>query len=167
MLFGIGLWLVPRYYFGVPFDTMLAGAAAVGFAVLIGYPLGLLVGHFVSRDSDVDTTAYRIVAGGNVVAWIVPVAGMTLAAATTRLARQSDATPTFYLVLARVGAFLALANAGIGGAKAYQQHHYGTPAPSQMVIRPADTPRSTERCPYAAQEQWSHDDVVRYCWVHK
>jgi hypothetical protein len=167
MLFGAGLWLVPRYYLGVPFDTMLAAGVAVGFAVLIGYPLGLIVGHFVARDSDVDTMPYRIVAGANLVAWLVPVAGLTLSAATTRISRQSDATRTFYSLLACVGGLLAMANAGIGGAKEYGRHNYGSPALAQIKITPADAPRSTERCPYAAQEAWSHDEMVKYCGLPK
>ena len=46
MLAGMGGWLIPRYYFGVPFDTMLAALAAAALATLIGYPSAFSLGTF-------------------------------------------------------------------------------------------------------------------------
>lgn len=70
------------------------------------------------------------------------------------------------------------ADAGGSGVQSLKRHAFAPAnrneapsAPPAIPIDdhtiPANTPRSTERCPYAAQEAWSHDDVVKYCWVRK
>jgi hypothetical protein len=109
-------WFLLRYYFEVPFVVMVAGLIAAVLAWIIGYPFGLLVGHFVTRDTDVDTMPYRVVAGVNLVAWAVPVVGMMVSAITMQVSRRSDSAPTLYWWLAAIGAWGALANAGMGGA---------------------------------------------------
>lgn len=162
MLAGMGGWLIPRFYFGVPFDTMLAALAAAVVATLIGYPVGLLVGHFLSRDADVDTAPYRIVAGANLVAWLIPVAGITVSAVTWCFSRRSETTPTFYSWLGCIGGLVALANAGLGGAREYTQRHAAFPSP-QVNESPSATVHSPERCPYAAIEAWPGADVEKYC----
>ena len=161
-----GGWLLLRYYFGVPFDVMLAGLTAVLFVVAIGWPIGWVVGHYISRDSDVDTMAFKIIAGVNLIAWIVPVAGVALSRITLHFSRRSEAMPAFYWLLAGIGGWGAIANAGIGGAHQMQirsgaaQAEAQSAAMAQITWR---TERSTERCPYAARESWSREDVDKYC----
>jgi hypothetical protein len=162
MLAGMVVWFVPRYYFGVPFATMLAALVAAVLATLIGYPLGLLVGHLVSRDADVDTTAYRVIAGANLIAWLVPAAGLALSAITWTFSRRSDATPTFYSSLGCIGGLLALANAGVGGAHEFA-HRHAALATAQLSESPARTIHSHERCAYAAIEAWPSADFEKYC----
>jgi uncharacterized membrane protein len=149
----------------VPLGSMLAAAFAIGIALVIGLPIGLLIGHLMSRDSDVDTTAYRVVAWTNVVAWLIPAIGMVVSAMTSMFSRRSDTSRHLYGILSCVGGILALANAAIGAGLTYSARTSTTgemaSASSEQVFTSGD--RSTERCPYAAREAWSDADVRTYC----
>jgi len=151
-------WFFLRYYVGVPFVVMVAGLVGAVLVWIVGYPLGLLVGHYVSRDTDVDATAYRVVAGVNLVAWALPVVGMMLSAVTMQFSRRSDSFPTLYWWLAAIGAWGALANAGIGGAHSMWA--------TRLVERAGFDPSSedsTSGCYDAAPADWTKEQVDNYC----
>lgn len=112
---GVLGFALPRL-FHLPIETTLAAFAALAIAMVIGLPLGFGVGHWISRDSDVDTTAYRIVAWANLACWLIPVVGMTISAVTHQLFRHSDSSKRQFFWLAVIGGLLASANAAVGGA---------------------------------------------------
>jgi len=147
---------------GVSFETMLAAIISIAIAMVIGCPLGLLAGHLISRDSDVDTTAYRVIAWANLVSWLVPVIGMTVSSVAYQFSRRSYAKQQLYWWLSLVGGMLAFANAGIGGAIEMTAQHKGLP--TTPIDRHSSTAeRSAARCAFAAQEAWSNADFETYC----
>lgn len=155
-------YLMIRLYFRVPFGVMLAGLIAVLFAFAIGWPIGFLVGRYLSRDADVDTTAFKVVAGVNIVAWIIPVVGVALSTMTLQFSRRSDAMPVYYWVLAAIGGWGAIANAGIGGAHEMQMRENRAQALEIGGVVDSGE-RSRARCAYAAREVWSAEDFEKYC----
>ena len=155
-------YLMIRLYFRVPFEVMLAGLIAVLVAFAIGWPIGFFGGRYLSRDADVDTTAFKLVAGVNLIAWAVPVVGVALSTMTLQFSRRSDAMPAFYWVLATIGAWGAIANAGIGGAHEMQLRQVRAQALEIGGVVDSGE-RSRARCAYAGRELWSADDVERYC----
>jgi len=139
LLIGMGGYGLARYA-GVPLQTALAAVFALSLAAAIGYPIGLLVGHFISCDSDVDTPGFRVIAWANLLAWIVPAVGMALSAMTWLFYRRSEENRALYWWLSLAGGLLALASAVIGGGIAANQ-------------------RTIDRCPFAAREHWSHAEA--------
>ena len=146
VLIGLGGYGLARYA-GVPLQTALAAVFALCVATIIGYPIGLLVGHFISRDSDVDTPGFRLIAWANLLAWIVPAVGMALSAMTWLFFRRSEENRTLYWWLSLAGGLLALASAAVGGGMAASQ-------------------RTVDRCPFAAREHWSNADLA-ICFSQK
>jgi hypothetical protein len=152
---------------GVPPETCAAAVFGMMFALLIGWPIGTLVGYLLSRDSEVDTKAYRVVAWGNIVAWVIPVVGMTLSTATYQFSKRSDTSRHLYSIMAWIGAVLAAANAGFGAGYANYQNRGGL---ARMELNRASGnagtvtgERSFERCPFAAREAWSKEHVEKHC----
>jgi len=137
---------------GVPIEAVLAAALATTIAMVIGYPIGLLIGHFISRDSDVDTTGFRVVAWLGLVGWLLPVVGFAFSAMAWLFYRRSEEHRIPYYCLSLACGLLAMANAAAGPLL----HSKGP------LFR--STVRSTERCPYAAQEGWSRSDAETYCF---
>jgi len=156
-----GYWLF-RMMFDVPFDMVIAGVFAMAFALAIGCVIGYPVGYFLSRDGDVDGTAYRVFACTNLLAWIIPVLGATLSAITYMMSRQSHDRRILYYALSTIGGLLAMGNAAWGGATAQAESNRLARAVEIFGVDP-NSPRSTERCPYAAREAWSAAEVDRYC----
>lgn len=109
-----GYWLFR--YSGVPFETMVSALIAITIAMLIGAPIGLVVGHVMSSDGDVDTTICRLIAWGNLVAWIIPAVGLCLSFITWQFQRRSETSSGIYKVLYNVGGLLSMASAGVGAA---------------------------------------------------
>ena len=156
-----GYWLF-RLMFDVPFDTVVAGVFAMAFALVIGCIIGYPVGYFLSRDGDVDGTAYRIFAFTNLLAWIIPMLGATLSAITFMMSRQSDDRRIAYYALSTIGGLLAMGNAAWGGATAQAEAKRLAQAVEVFGVDPHSL-RSTERCPYAAREAWSAAEIEQYC----
>ena len=161
---GGGYWTL-RLYFHVPFDVMAAGLLGILFIAVIGWPIGYFVGRYLAADSDVDGTAFKVVAGLNLVAWAVPVVGMALSTMTLQFSKASEGKRLFYWVLAAIGGWGAMANAGISAAHAAAPSNQAAVAQAIADIRGSQftTGRSTDRCPYAAREGWSRKDVDTYC----
>lgn len=147
---------------GVSFETMLTEIISIVVALVIGCPLGLLAGHLISRDSDVDTTAYRVIAWANLVSWLAPVIGMTVSSITYQFSRRSYIKRKQYWWLSFVGGMLAFANAGIGGAIEMTRHREGIPT-TPIDGHSLTAERSAARCAFAAQEAWSNADFETYC----
>jgi hypothetical protein len=158
---GAGL-VAARLALGIPYEVMQAGMFAALLAILIGGPLGWLVGWCVSRDSDVDTTPFKVVAGANLVAWAVPVVGMALGVISLQFSKRSDGKRIYYWVLGAIGAWGAIANAGIGGAHEMQMRQIRAQALEIGGVVDSGE-RSRARCAYAAREVWSAEDFERYC----
>lgn len=154
----LGYWLLR--YLGVPFETMLAASLAVGLALVIGYPLGTLVGYFLSRDGHVDSVGYRGAAWANLVVWLVPVLGTTMSAITYQFSRRSASNEQLYRRLSTIGGLLAIATAGLGGALEMTER---AEARGMAQSGSYAAERSPERCPYAAREAWSREEVQAYC----
>jgi len=110
-----GYWLFR--FSGVPFHTMVSAVSAMAIALGIGAPLGLVVGHLLSSDGQVDTKAYKIVAWGNLVGWLVPAIGMCLSFITWQFSRRSEESPYFYKILSNIGGLLAMTSAAIGAVR--------------------------------------------------
>jgi hypothetical protein len=163
-LFFLGLigYFVLRYWIGLSLSVMVAAALGIGIAVAIGWPLGALTGHILSRDSDVDGRAFQLVAWANLVAWIIPIVGMTVSYMTTRFSKQSDYYQLRYWLLASIGGLFAVANAGWGSASAQIAKEQITLVEQSDGVRSGGV-RSTERCEFAAIERWSNEDFERYC----
>ncbi len=156
-----GYWLF-RMTFDVPFEMVVAGLLATVFAFAIGSVIGYPVGYFLSRNGDVDGTAYRVFALTNLLAWIIPVLGATLAAITYMMSRQSDDRRILYYALSTIGGLLAMGNAAWGGATAQAEAKRLAQAVEVFGVDP-NALRSTERCPYAAREAWSAAEIAQYC----
>lgn len=160
--FGLGLWFVPRVFFDIPLEAMLAGLVAIAVAAVIGFPIGLLAGHFLARDADVDATSYRIVAGTNLVAWLVPIVGFTISGITWQFWRHSETKRALYCGLSNIGGVIALMVAGVGGIQTYMARQALAGVPD-ITASSGSTVHSTARCAYAAIEAWSDADFERYC----
>ncbi|MEO7687904.1 MAG: hypothetical protein ABIS51_01360 [Sphingomonas sp.] len=137
---------------GTSADQRLAAALATIIALVIGYPIGLLIGHFISRDSDVDTIGFRAIAWLSLVGWLMPVVGFALSAMVWLFSRRSQEHRSLYWWLSLICGLLAMANAAAG------------PLLQSNGAFFRSTIRSTERCPYAARENWSMSDVHAYCF---
>jgi len=140
----IAYWTL-RVGFNVPLDAMIAGLIAVVIAYVIGGPIGILVGWYLSHDSDVDTTPFKIIAGVNLVAWLIPVVGFAVSAVTFQFSRRSNSMPIAYWILAAIGGWGALGNAGYSGA-------------NELRVR-----QSRERCLEGAPSSWSRQDAENLC----
>jgi hypothetical protein len=162
MLLGAGLYWLLRLYFHVPFNVMVAGITAIVFVAVIGWPIGFFVGRYLSRDADVDTMAFKVIAGVNLVAWAVPVVGMALSTMTLQFSRRSNAMPVFFWVLAAIGGWGAIANAWIGGTHEMQLRENRRQALEIGGVVDSGE-RSTARCAYAGREVWSKADFEQYC----
>lgn len=130
-------------YLGVSFHTAMTGLAAIVIAMVAGYPIGLLVGHFISRDSDVDTFGFRAIAWANILGWVLPPIGLALSAMTWLFYRRSEEDRTLYWWLSLIGGLLALASVIVGVAR--------------------DSRRTSDRCAFAAQEHWSKAEFETNC----
>lgn len=155
-------WVAFRRYVGIPYEVSQAALIAGLITIVIGWPLGWLVGYFVSRDSDVDTTPFKIIAGMNLFAWVIPVVGVAVSTITLQFSRRSDAMPRVYWLLAAVGGWTAIATAAIGGAHEMQMREIRRQALEMNRVVDSGL-RSTARCPYAAREVWSKEDIDKYC----
>ena len=159
---GFGLWHVPRVFFGVPSGAMLSGAVAIAIAAGIGFPVGLFAAYYLTRDEEVDTLFCRVIAGTNLVAWVIPVAGFAVSVITWQFSRHSRTAHVLYCGLSTLGGLIALAKAGIGGVHAYTSPQDLTPA-ADMSASSGPAEHSTERCAFAAIESWPDADFNRYC----
>ncbi len=146
---------------GVPGETVAAATFAAAFAVVIGYPLGWLAGHFMARDGDVETGGFRLVAWANLLSWLVPVVGMALSAVTWQFSRHAQAKRRLYMWLSTAGGSLAAVNAGFGGATTPLQSQ--ATSTQQAAIAPLAAERSKSRCAFAAIEAWPAEDFERLC----
>lgn len=158
---GAGL-VAARLALGIPYEVMHAGLIAALLAILIGGPLGWLLGWYVSRDSDVDATPFKVVAGVNLIAWAVPVVGMALGVVSLQFSKRSDDKRIYYWVLGAIGAWGAIANAGISGAHEMEMRQIRAHALEISGVVDSGE-RSTARCAYAAREVWSAEDFEKYC----
>lgn len=152
---GIVSGVVTNFLFhraGTPSDAVFAAELAAAIALTVGYPIGLLIGHFISCDSDVDTTGFRVVAWLGLVGWLLPVVGFALSAMVWLFYRRSQEHRSLYWWLSLICGLLAMANAAAGPLL-----HARGPLFRSSV-------RSTERCPQAARENWSESDLKTYCF---
>lgn len=174
LLFGFGVSALARYL-GVPFEARMAALLAAIFIIVIGCPLGALVGYFLAKDADVDTQGFKIIAWSGLIGWMIPIVGAMIATMAYMFKRRSTFNESFYNNLANIAGLLAVTNAIIGGGWAA----YDGLAVKQ--IESSDTglfgaleghgidqqeltgERSTARCKYAALEGWSREDLDRYC----
>ena len=140
-----GGFLLLRYYFHVPSDMMHAATIAGLLVVAIGWPIGFIVGRFLSHDADVDARSFKVVAGINLIAWLIPVIGMVVSTMTLQFSKRSDAARMFYWSLAAIGGWGALANAWISGANQFRFNQI------------------QESCHAAAPANWSRQDVDNFC----
>jgi hypothetical protein len=140
-----GVFLLLRYYFQIPSDVMHAATLAGLLIVAIGWPIGFILGRYLSHDSDVDTRAFKVVAGVNLIAWLIPVIGMVLSTMTLQFSKRSEAARIFYWSLAAIGGWGALANAWISGASQFRFDQI------------------QESCHAAVPKNWSPQDVENYC----
>jgi hypothetical protein len=140
-----GVFLLLRYYFNIPSDVMHAATLAGLLVVAIGWPIGFLIGRYLSHESDVDTQAFKVVAGVNLIAWLIPVVGMVLSTMTLQFSKRSDGARIFYWSLAAIGGWGALANAWISGANQYR------------------VDQIQASCHAAAPTNWSQQDIENYC----
>ena len=169
----IPLTLLLLVVLGMSHDHIMAAYSGILVVAIIGCAIGFATGRLLSQDTDVDGRLYRAIAWSNLVLWIVPAVGITMSAITYEFHKKSYATARTYRALSLIGAILASAYAGISGVEAFNRHSAlalaveSSAAPMELHATPANTQRSTERCPFAAQEGWSHADAVKYCWVRK
>jgi len=174
MLYGFGASVLAGY-FGVPFEVRVAGFLACVLIVVIGGPLGAIVGYFLAKDADVDTKGFKIIAWSGLIGWLIPVVGATLASMAYMFKRRSTFNEGLYNNLSNIVGLLAITNAMIGGgwaaydglaAKQADSSSSGmSGALERRGIEPQEITgeRSTDRCKYAALEDWSREDLDRYC----
>jgi hypothetical protein len=174
LLYGFGVSALAGY-FDVPFEVRLAAFFASVFIIVIGGPLGALVGYFLAKDADVDTQGFKIIAWSGLIGWLIPIVGATLASMAYMFKRRSTFNESFYNNLSNIVGLLAVTNAIIGGGWAAYDGLAAMQAESsdsglfgalqRHGIDPQEMTgeRSTDRCKYAALEGWSREDLDRYC----
>ena len=148
---------------GVPLETFIA----LIIVLAIGWPVGWIVGSIIGREADVDTARFKAIGWANLVAWIIPIAGVAVAKLTSSVGRESVKSQFFYDGMSVLGYGLVLVNVALYMPllKAAQEHEV---QPEKFVESPfqdrgVPAERSFARCPYAAMEGWSRDDVETYC----
>jgi len=165
ILLVVGFWTLLRDHFGVAPEVVRAAQLAILMIVAIGWPIGFIVGRFLSHDADVDAKSFKIVAGVNLVAWAIPVVGIAVSTMTLQFYKRSDASKLLFWSLGAIGGWGAILYAGISGAHAMQaiqaQETRARYLEASGVIDSGE--RSTARCPYAAREAWSLEDIEKYC----
>jgi len=149
-------------WLGVPFETMVSIVLAVAITLVIGWPIGRLLGGWLARSADVDAPGFRIVAWSNLVAWLLPPVGMTVSVLSKRLARESVHNEGHFEMLSVLGFVLTVGNAGLGAALVSQGLLASPPAPPAPIVA-TTTERSWPRCQFASIEHWSFEDVATYC----
>lgn len=139
------LWLLLQFYFQIPPDEMHAAWFAILVMFVIGWPIGLLVGRLLANNADVDAIPFRVIAGANLVAWLVPVVGMLLSNMTLQFSKRSDTKRIYYWTLAAIGGWGAIANAGISGGNQFRFDQI------------------QESCRAASPANWSREDIENFC----
>lgn len=158
--FGMILGFLAFRFMPISLPQQLAMLLAIAIALAIGYPVGWLVGRYVAGDADTDSKGYRIAALGNLVLWLIPFVGVMMSVITSQFARRADYYRALHQGLATLGMMLAIGHAAFGAYVAVEERRQFATTRSEHV---ASSVRSTERCPYAAIEAWSQEDVDTYC----
>lgn len=174
LLYGFGLSALAAY-FDVPIEAKMAAFFASVLVVIVGGLIGGVAGWFLARDADVDTTGFKIVAWFGLIAWVIPIAGGTLATMSYMFKRRSTFNESLYNNLGNIAGLLAVTHAIIGGGwEAYDGLAAKQAATSQTAMTAAlqrrgidpqelSGERASDRCQYAAIEAWTTEDFDRYC----
>lgn len=165
LLWGIlmaGIIFSLHFLLETTFEQRMAVWLAILFAAVIGGGIGMLFGHLMAKDGEVDTGLCRFIAWLNLVAWLLPIAGLCVCAMTTEFYRWSTTSTRMYKTLASIGAILSCLSAVFGVLLA-SQARVESAFPHNFEIADYGTERSAARCPYAAKEHWSKDDADKYC----
>ena len=137
------------------------------FVFAIGWPIGWFIGTLIDDDTDVDTPKFKAVAWANLFAWIIPFAGIAVAKLTSTIGKAAYEGKLFYgmmsvagygLVILSVSIFISLDLSGSFNSAEPEV----TAKPSNSSISTAGE-RTYARCPYAAIEVWSREDIRQYC----
>lgn len=148
---------------GVPLEFFLI----LAIAIAIGWPLGWFVGTLIGDGTDVDTPMFKAIAWINLVAWVIPFAGVAVAKLTSSIGKGSIRSPFFYDAMSMAGYVLVV----FGGATNYYllTSEFSDQEQPAIAFEQNETDpfltgeRKFARCPYAAIEQWSEDEVQEHC----
>ena len=148
---------------GVPFEAFLA----LLVAVVIGWPLGWFIGSLIGEETDVDTGRFKAIGWANLIAWLVPIAGIAVASLTSSVAKESIRSRLFYDAMSFVGYLLVAVSVPL-------YVHLLKSQPAQMDTpevaaappfsdHKASSERSFARCPYALVERWTEEEIETNC----
>lgn len=148
---------------GVPIEVFLA----LFIAGAIGWPIGWFVGTLIGDKSDVDTPLFKAIGWFNLVAWLVPIAGIAVAKLTASVGKESLKSRLFYDGMSILGYALVCLTTALyvhlykSGTMPIDSAEVATQSPDPESATAGE--RSFARCPYAAIEQWTAEEVQANC----
>ncbi|MBD3729736.1 MAG: hypothetical protein IE933_08530 [Sphingomonadales bacterium] len=168
MKFGINVGLVALGYgllrfAGVPIETFLA----LALAIAIGWPLGWFIGTLIGDETDVDNGLFKAIGWANLVAWIIPFAGIAVAKLTSSVGKESIKSRLFYDTMSIAGYALVIVSVlflvpWMMSERSQSGHSYAASMP-RYPDHVASSERSFARCPYAIIENWTAEEVQINC----